>query len=520
MAAGHSMVNVEDRRRRKTIEILAATANRALAEVSYTPQMAQKITQLQEENIKLWQDNAMLTQKAAILQHQNQASAASPSREEVLQQQVEQLMNKLSTMAIERDTLKHTRDQLLAAPTPDTRYQHLYMEYQKLDTNYKKLLMDFNSLKMNMRQPAPGMVPVNRGMVNTAPTQIPQGRMPQGQGMMMQHSQRHPSMNNMGGMVDPRQHPPGQVANSHNINVARGTPYAMPNQYPQAQHGHIVIPQAAQQQTQGHIMLNQAQYPMPARQSPVQSPSSHMQHHHSVQNSAQIPMPHSPARATGASYAPPAASPPAVRAATAGPSNPSIIDLTADEDPSNTIAQNALKRASTAPNVDREHKRSRSADQHIAKKSGDLGVVAEMVGPMQEMLGDGNANPAQSGEGNSGQMSVDDLYGDLSGNGAAASVGRARSALDVLVGVSADNECRTDAECVDLMWDEDGEVAGGMVCIACYNRYENGLQPEPKVFTEFTFETLRAHCKENHPTMWDDLQWKRDLGAPTGNSTP
>jgi len=357
-------------------------------------------------------------------------------------------------------------------------------------------------------------------MVDPA-TQIPQGRMPQGQGMMMQHSQRHPSMNNMGGMVDPRQHPSGQVAHPHNINVARGASYVISNPYPQVQHGHIVIPQAAQQQTQGHIMLNQAQYPnvpMPTRQSPVQSSSSHIQYQHSAQNPAQVPLPHSPARATGVPYAPPAASPPAARAATAGPSDAFIIDLTAEEDPSSTISQNVLKRPSTAPNMDREHKRSRSADQHVAKKSGDLGVVAEMVGPMQEMLGDGNARPAQSGEENSGQMSVDDMYGDLSGNGAAASAGQTRTALDALLGISADSERRTDVECVDLMWDEDAEVAGGMVCIACYNRYENGLQPEPKTYTDFTFDTLRAHCKEDHPTMWDDLQWKRDLAAPT-NST-
>lgn len=81
-------------------------------------------------------------------------------------------------------------------------------------------------------------------------------------------------------------------------------------------------------------------------------------------------------------------------------------------------------------------------------------------------------------------------------------------------GPSSGDDLRPVEACVYMIYEPDAEVAGGIFCGRCLDRFEMKMIPEqPDVLVNPKIEDLLMHCTQEHPTVWEDLRHKRDLEA-------
>lgn len=93
------------------------------------------------------------------------------------------------------------------------------------------------------------------------------------------------------------------------------------------------------------------------------------------------------------------------------------------------------------------------------------------------------------------------------------------------------DDTRSVEDCVFMIYEQDAEITDGYFCGRCLSvnirfrdsrlttlilitsdRFEAGMLPDtPEVLICPKFEDLFMHCTKEHPAIWDDLRYKRDL---------
>ncbi|OJA19335.1 hypothetical protein AZE42_00445 [Rhizopogon vesiculosus] len=78
--------------------------------------------------------------------------------------------------------------------------------------------------------------------------------------------------------------------------------------------------------------------------------------------------------------------------------------------------------------------------------------------------------------------------------------------------LAAEKNMRSVEDCVYMIYESDAEIANAYFCGRCFDRYESKMLPEPpEVLTDPKFEDLFMHCTKEHPTIWEDFRYKRDM---------
>ncbi|KAF7965072.1 hypothetical protein HWV62_682 [Athelia sp. TMB] len=67
----------------------------------------------------------------------------------------------------------------------------------------------------------------------------------------------------------------------------------------------------------------------------------------------------------------------------------------------------------------------------------------------------------------------------------------------------------SEEDCAESMFAEDDDQPGHFTCTLCELRFEEGLSDAPEVYVHPRMDVLIAHCKEEHPTVWDSLRHTR-----------
>ncbi|KAG6873767.1 hypothetical protein C0995_011586 [Termitomyces sp. Mi166 len=159
--------------RSKVIEILAGTANGCLTELGYYPGMPQRLQELerqnaqwQMENVKLFQDNQVLThalQERKGLQQQQEKTIHA------LQVQIQGLLQEKSML------MKDNQNLLAGHPAA---YRKLLAEYKQFQEHYQRALQENKTLRLNnaVLSRTPVQSPVTPGpLVFNPPIFGPQG---------------------------------------------------------------------------------------------------------------------------------------------------------------------------------------------------------------------------------------------------------------------------------------------------------------------------------------------------------
>ncbi|KZP04140.1 hypothetical protein FIBSPDRAFT_878830 [Athelia psychrophila] len=78
----------------------------------------------------------------------------------------------------------------------------------------------------------------------------------------------------------------------------------------------------------------------------------------------------------------------------------------------------------------------------------------------------------------------------------------------------------SEEECAITIFDEDDDRPGEHSCTLCRLRFEDGLADTPETYINPSMDVLIAHCKEEHPTVWDSLRHTRPSESPPESPVP
>ncbi|KAF7975119.1 hypothetical protein HWV62_10411 [Athelia sp. TMB] len=78
----------------------------------------------------------------------------------------------------------------------------------------------------------------------------------------------------------------------------------------------------------------------------------------------------------------------------------------------------------------------------------------------------------------------------------------------------------SEEDCAESMFAEDDDQPGHFTCTLCELRFEEGLSDAPEVYVHPRMDVLIAHCKDEHPTVWDSLRHTRPSDVDSVPGSP
>ncbi|KAH7916284.1 hypothetical protein BJ138DRAFT_1108932 [Hygrophoropsis aurantiaca] len=542
--------------RGKVVEILSGTTNGCLSELGYVPGMAERLQQatqqvasLQSENAKLFEDNRKLSNTSrALNEHLTFAQANGSS-------QLAHLMRLLGQLK-ERDATLHKHQQLLS---PNQAYQQLLAELQRLRNAHAETLSQLallNDKYANLWNAYHAVLPSSSSHQSSIPF-VPGRSLSYNQSRQPQHEKRAsdgqvyliptPAQDHARSLAAPsnptRPNHPQALQQLQQL-PANGLPQRQPAQsHKMSEWPSAGIPPG---RISGQVSPIQAVFPAqptippsngrPLRP-PIVIPSTHTSYSgHRITSAPTSAVPRLPV------MIPPYSAPPVPTRAIP----PAAIDLTADSPPGPSgdpapmtqpisLPQNSVAispptvlphsqivngNSSTIPSLPQSSVTSAASDPtSLLPQTQNVGTHSSSKESLLVLLQALDINLPPKEISHPSTQTLNDSASQTNSK-------RPRDTADTELNLNTDDpykkprivpeqcheDLRSKEDCVRMIFAEDGAVEDAFYCEICLARHELGLLSEaPDLEVKPDFDMLLKHCKEEHPTVWDDLRHKREL---------
>lgn len=544
--------NQDGRLRSKIVEILASTTNGCIEELGCHPAMMEKLQQatqlvqsLQEENGKLYQDNCRLAASFSMLKERVTHVLATP---DTRLQQFSFMQERIRTLESERTTLSRQNQEILISANKGTSHQHLVEELERLRAHANRVSKGMQILQENYvtatqrsvlspsnsvphipqpRIPTPSDRRVSvEGAPRLQPSRLPQQQFQQ----EAQHSrQMRPQVQ--------QPIPSHQLQHVHQAHTQRKASESVQNPYPPqrplvvSQRYNFPPPASAPPILGARLP---AEYTAPVNFSrPEQPPFNHPRMHTSQTVSRDISAPLVPFALHPKSHT--------------ATSRPTLcVDLTGEDESMTEQVRdgqaekpNGLKRTISAVDgsiaQDTElFKRPRTAEPTQLPQDAIVNLNPEPAASPDTVVGSKPTSPVSPSlpaplaqetmnAASAGQVAVTNDEVAIATTPSDTAVGSNPTSPSSVTpspaqaktsGPSSGDDLRPVEACVYMIYEPDAEVAGGIFCGRCLDRFEMKMIPEqPDVLVNPKIEDLLMHCTQEHPTVWEDLRHKRDLEA-------